>query len=455
MKLEKERKYRQALELWLENNPGKNINQIPGNEIVILPNQEPVKLGSRILEIRCILRNKSKGKLTEEQRNYWVLEQGLQPSSKAAKEEIYCKALELWLKEHPGKDINNIPATEVVFLPGVGKVFLGNRIFNFRQILKGNISNYMTDSQKAYWISKHGLFPSSKEAREKKYQEAFELWLKKHPGRNVNQISKKEIVVLPTGEEIPLGTRIVTLKNILRGNANGIITPEQRAYWIEEYGLVGYYKKNGEENREFFFDKDQELAVSMFLSYLGISVDYLSIPLVFKKVRDFNWNLGRQVEALKDFYDSICLKIIKKSGKPEKVLSDFLSKEGASLSNQELRFFLSKIKQYLSFITLYRQFDVLFTDEEEEKMKKIKKYHLKEKEIRNLFYLPYLIDQKLYPGKKGKEYQREELIYAYVCHQKEYTLDEKRRFMLQYDIYKEDIQKAEEKIKQYIKMTKM
>ena len=72
---------------------------------------------------------------------------------------------------------------------------------------------------------------------EEEYREALEIWLQKHPGKTVNDVPVKEVVVLLSGELVNLGIRISTIKRILRGKSNNILTEDQYAYWVTEKGL--------------------------------------------------------------------------------------------------------------------------------------------------------------------------------------------------------------------------
>ena len=61
MKVEKDLKYREALELWLKEHLGKTVNDVPSNEVVVLESGELVNLGKRLSNIKQILKGKIKG----------------------------------------------------------------------------------------------------------------------------------------------------------------------------------------------------------------------------------------------------------------------------------------------------------------------------------------------------------------------------------------------------------
>ena len=245
MTSEKEQEYREALGIWLKEHPGKNINDIPQKEEVLLPSGKRIKLGSRIVNMKSVLKGTHKGILTQDQYDYWIKKHGLKvqkTKSLEEREQEYREALELWLKTHPGKTINDVPQHEIISLPSGTIVFIGRKISNMRNILKGNLNGNINKSQKEYWILKQGLSTENQRdklnnLREQEYREALELWLEKHPEETINDISVTTKVKIANGKKIALGARIATIKDVLRGTQNGTIDEEKYTYWIEEKKL--------------------------------------------------------------------------------------------------------------------------------------------------------------------------------------------------------------------------
>ena len=114
-------------------------------------------------------------------------------------------------------------------------VSLGKRISAIKDILKGTIKGNLTEEQKVYWLEKYGLkldnkLKKERIMREKKYQEALELWLQKHLDKTVNDIPQKEVVILSSGEEVPLGKRIANIRQRFKRKGKKSLSEDQYIY---------------------------------------------------------------------------------------------------------------------------------------------------------------------------------------------------------------------------------
>lgn len=72
--------------------------------------------------------------------------------------------------------------------------------------------------------------------RELKYRKAFVIWSLANPKKNINDILKKEEVIVD-GEEVKIGARIHNMRESLKGNAKGKLNEEQYKYWVVDCGL--------------------------------------------------------------------------------------------------------------------------------------------------------------------------------------------------------------------------
>ena len=67
--------------------------------------------------------------------------------------------------------------------------------------------------------------------RELKYRKAFVIWSLANPKKNINDILKKEEVIVD-GEVVKIGARIHNMRESLKGNAKGKLNEERYKYWV-------------------------------------------------------------------------------------------------------------------------------------------------------------------------------------------------------------------------------
>ena len=154
------------------------------------------------------------------------------PNIKFTEEELR-ESLEQWLKENPGKTVNNVSQDTIVTISTGKEIKLGNKISEFRKALKGQGTSKMSELQKRYWVEKHGLSTENQRKKlenenELKYREALEIWLKENPKKTVNDISQDTVVTISMNEQIKLGVKISTLRAALNGKGAGKISESQR-----------------------------------------------------------------------------------------------------------------------------------------------------------------------------------------------------------------------------------
>ena len=91
-----EEEYREALEIWKENNPDKEYRDIPFKAVVEIDGKR-INIGTRINNMKA-----NPDKLSDDVRKYWESKGVL--DSKRVTEEEYREALEIWKRENLDKE---------------------------------------------------------------------------------------------------------------------------------------------------------------------------------------------------------------------------------------------------------------------------------------------------------------------------------------------------------------
>ncbi|MDE5587347.1 MAG: hypothetical protein K2I72_03135, partial [Bacilli bacterium] len=247
------KEYREAYLIWKEENPKKE--DVPQSAMIELPNGKKVPLGRRISTMKLIYKSMQEGKhygackdLTEDEILWWT-EQGLVWSIKqrmSYTEEEYHKAYLIWKKENPKKE--SVPILTVIDLPNGKSVPLGQRIYTMQMIYGAmqegkhyKNSRDLTEDEITWW-TEHGLVLGTKQKMsytEEEYREAYLLWKKENPKKR--NVPRSTVVILPNGNEVPLGRRIPTMKLIYKAmqegkhyQSNRDLTEEQISWWTKQ-----------------------------------------------------------------------------------------------------------------------------------------------------------------------------------------------------------------------------
>lgn len=148
---------------------------------------------------------------------------------------------------------------------------------------------------------------SKHEEREKEWRQALRIWKKQNPGKGVNDIPYKGVVVKiyeGTSKEkvVNLSTRITNMKQILKGNISAIFTEDDINFWVKQEGLsaenrvkenrtptIRHNKKRTKKERimsnlakEFNLDKDEVDFYFGMMSNHEKNYDYNKINLMIK-----------------------------------------------------------------------------------------------------------------------------------------------------------------------------
>ena len=252
----KEEEYQEAFEIWLSENPGKTVNDVPARTIVKTSNGEELKLGLKINNLRRTLKGQGRSKISDQQKEYWVKLHGLSTENQLEKREQekelkYREALEIWLSENQEKAINDVPVAATVRISTKEEINLGNKINDLRKALKGQGTSKISESERKYWVEEKGLTTENKtekvnQEQELKYRKALEIWLSENKEKTVNDVPARTIVKTSNGEEIKLGIKISNLRQALKGNGSNKISDSQRKYWVEKHGLKASKEKTSD-----------------------------------------------------------------------------------------------------------------------------------------------------------------------------------------------------------------
>lgn len=274
-------KYKEAFELWLNDNPDKDVNYIGDDVVFCLANGKKIRLGAYIKKLRS---KNQYCKLTKEEREYWFDNMGLITCSynKYISEMEYREALQIWLLNNPGRSVNDIPKDTLVPYNN-GYIPLGIRIFDMKQVLRGKSRLLLLDFQKEYWVDEMGLSPHEVELiTDDEYKQAYENWILSNKGKTINDIKQKTKVIIDNGKgykkEIKLGIRIMTMR------ARPCFTQEQYNYWIKGAGLrVNHELKIIEKASRFkSLVSNEDLFVDEFCRIVDNKENYIQKKLVKK-----------------------------------------------------------------------------------------------------------------------------------------------------------------------------
>ncbi|MBE6147408.1 MAG: hypothetical protein E7168_03645 [Firmicutes bacterium] len=351
-KNEKQQLYEKALEIWKEENPDKNYNDIQRTTKIIVDGQE-VSIGSKIVRVKAIYSAMQKGKhhgnykdLTEEEIAFWgdfgVFERKRKPRStniqnhpskekKEDKDLMYRRAIEKWKEENKDIDYIDIPKSAVVTIDGV-EILIGQRVIKLRAIYsamqKGkHFGNYkdLTEEEIAYWKNL-GIFEKKKRAKkvssknrnskQKLYEKALEIWKQENPNKKYNEIIDSTKVMVG-GKEICIGSKITRIKSIYNAMQKGKhygnykdLTEEEITYW-KNLGIFEKRKSKSETNKiaskERKKEKEQLLKKALEKwKKKNPDIDYIDMPVdTYVTINNKKIYIGRKIQVVRSIYSAM------------------------------------------------------------------------------------------------------------------------------------------------------
>ena len=250
---------------WKSLHPDKDYLDIKQSETVNLEGIGEVNIGKRIIKMRIIYKAMQEGKhyrnfkdLTEETIK-WYKEQGMIWDYEKWQKEVYKKAILKWKRLHPEKFYLDIKAKETIDLEGIGKVKVGNKISNMRQLYKAmqegkqyGTCKDLTEEEIA-WYREQGMIWDYEKWQEEVYKKAILKWKKLHSEKAYLDIKAKETIDLEGIGKVKIGNKISNMRQLYKAMQEGEsigddreLTEEEMA-WYEEQEMIWDYEKWQEE----------------------------------------------------------------------------------------------------------------------------------------------------------------------------------------------------------------
>ena len=208
--------YVEAIDKWLELNPGKTINDISSIEIIKNDGRN-FWIGSKISEIR-----NGKVDTNDDFSRILVDQYGLNFGDKRdIKRKKLLEALNKWLEENKGKTINDIIATDKVFIDEK-EYPIGTRIHAYKSKYKTLRASEQEKKFVEFLMEKYNFSLEYKKEKGKVYDgdewlRIIDKWLELNPGKTVDDIPKKEIIIIDD-DEVTIGSKLSKMragKNLL------------------------------------------------------------------------------------------------------------------------------------------------------------------------------------------------------------------------------------------------
>ena len=250
---------------WKSLHPDKDYLDIKQSETVNLEGIGEVNIGKRIIKMRIIYKAMQEGKhyrnfkdLTEETIK-WYKEQGMIWDYEKWQKEVYKKAILKWKRLHPEKFYLDIKAKETIDLEGIGKVKVGNKISNMRQLYKAmqegkqyGTCKDLTEEEIA-WYREQGMIWDYEKWQEEVYKKAILKWKKLHSEKAYLDIKAKETIDVEGIGKVKIGNKISNMRQLYKAMQEGEsigddreLTEEEMA-WYEEQEMIWDYEKWQEE----------------------------------------------------------------------------------------------------------------------------------------------------------------------------------------------------------------
>ncbi len=238
-----------VFEKWLKENPGKTINSIKLDEIIIF-NGANVNIGLKLSKMRTgknlldaktmkILKEKYKFKSSSDEREL---------GERMKKEQQWFEILDKWLKNNPGKTINDIKTSDVIEENGK-KYQLGDKISCIRR----GVSPFSKENMEKLY-NEYGFIQEIKQTKfpDELWMQAIDKWLGENPDKNANDIPSETVVKI--GEnEMKIGAKI----SQMRGGRNLLDSNNMKK--LEEKGFEQKIKLTLHTEDEYFIMIDKWL----------------------------------------------------------------------------------------------------------------------------------------------------------------------------------------------------
>ncbi len=484
----KHNKYQEAYLLWKKDN--QDVQDVPFNLVVELPNGKKVSLGRRIDVMKSIYRAMKRGNhfgtykdLTEEEILWWTEQRVSLERTKRSNctEEEYREAYLLWKQRNPKAKF--ISSREFVVLPNGIKVFLGNRInmikSAYEAIQEGKENEYykdITEEDIAWWLEQGlSLEKTNKSRRKKKNTQTIRQILTEFQidfpefiqSIEVTRTKKMDVAFSNHVKEQTLRTfcrqagynyyivsKAIKLHSLLKDE-----TLEQLIKRILEE------KKSKKEVPSWIFEvygsniESVLLALNLNPKQILKSMREKIIPIEEAMCHSIFLNTCKEGEYdyLGDIYKRILVRINFQASEEENAekIVDFIVKMGKMnhLMNEEIEVLKKCFINYLQTVREYQIIDVGLEGNEEKKKEKIKQYNFTEEEIEESYFVPFRFEEGILLEEKSELYKRRELLRQYIIDWDYYTGEEKQEVKEEQHLTEEEFSVMEKLRKEINQMT--
>jgi len=414
-----ETKCREALEIWLSENPGKTVNDILKATIVTISTGEKIKIGLKISNLRLALKGVGSCKISEDQNAYWVERHKLTAFKKNPEQQtLKAKYLERFN--------GNEEKTRIVM-----------------QTLK-NISEKIKNKKKKDWTIDSILQEFNMDIE--KLMNCFNKTKTTSTKSPILEYQGKTLKKFCTENSFNYNVikRAIKLHEIgIKDNLEELIDRER----IE-------YQKNGQKEPATWIYEKYDYRIKHILLYLNLDVSSIlremnnyQITLeeairheVFKNSKEQEENSWLE-EAYEYLIEEV--QVDKSQGQITNDVANmfvYLVKE-YYLTEDETRILWNSFSKYVKTIKEYQLVSVGLETNEQRKLDKIKKYKLDLYDIETSFFIPLEFDKNVLLGRKSELYMRRQLLRQYIIDWDSYTEDEKQQIIIKHQFKEEEIEK--------------
>ena len=276
-----EEEYFEAIDKWLEENPNKDINDIPTSAMTKI-NGKDVNFGEKLRNIRrnkALFNSENMGKLIneyglkiEKKENY--------SSPNRIPDDVYFKAIDKWLEENPGKTINDISSYQKIEIDGE-IIGIGEKLKEIRL----NISSFDEENMQKL-INEYGFKMGKKEKKEPPnkipadiYFRAIDKWLEENKDKTINEMPKRTKVIID-GLSINIGAKLSSLKMGIN-----LFSEEDMQKLINEYGFKMETKYSDEKYfkaLDKWLEENPNKTANDMLGTVEVDINGQLIPIGYK-----------------------------------------------------------------------------------------------------------------------------------------------------------------------------
>ena len=469
-----------AINLWLQENPGKNINDINHNEIIVINNIE-YAIGYLVNYLRIKLK---RGEEIDERFLNIGLNIRSNKSTRIYTEEDWLMAINTWLAQNPDKDINDITRGKKVYLNGK-EYKIGSKIGNLKRRLKSGLkidqryidlglnsktkndleelTNDPEDKEKAKKVNDCLKRLRNKKAQKKKQQYDISNILREFNvdiytlNQYLNRVRVSGYTKSPTlmnGNEslrtycIRNGYNYDVVKRIVKFHS---IFPNLTLDKVIDIAINDYNTRGQNVPNRWVYESYGKLLKHKLL-YLGLDSN-----TVIRNMTNYTLTLEEAIRSevyrvnckdkkykwIEELYDYLIDEV--SENKDEKQTQDDLVEMFAlivkeyDLNMEERMFLWNMFVKYVETMKDYQIVDVGLEENEGLKLDKIKNYNFDDEMIEESYFVPFIFEGKILRPKDSKEAKRYDLLKEMIINWNNYSIEEKTKLINDNNITAEEI----------------